>query len=91
MAVAERLMTAPYIGLVNLLAGKELFPEFLTVECPAEEIAGHVLRWLNDEAAYRQVTGELAALRERVAIPGACGRAAEFVLNALRGTLPQAA
>lgn len=91
LAVAERVMTAPYISLVNLLAGKELFPEFLTVECPAEEIAAHVLRWLNDEAAYAQVTGELSALRERVAIPGACRRAAEFVLSALRGTLPLAA
>jgi lipid-A-disaccharide synthase len=81
LKVARRLMTAPHISLVNLLAGKELFPEFLTDHCPAEAVAGHVLGWLNDSGAHAAVTAELAALRERVVIPGACERAAEFVLN----------
>ncbi len=85
-ALASRfIIKCPYISLVNLLAGKELFPEYLTSRLPAEAMAGHVLRWLDDPAAHRQVQTELAALRERVAEPGACERAAGVVLDVLAG------
>jgi lipid-A-disaccharide synthase len=83
MWVCNRLKTTPYISLVNLLAEKELFPEFLTTRCEAAAIAGKVLTWLNDPAAYAAVCGELAALRWRVAEPGACARTAAYVLEVL--------
>jgi lipid-A-disaccharide synthase len=83
LLLCRLLLNTPYISLVNLLAGKELFPEYLTDRCPAPEAAGHVLRWLNDPSAHADVHGQLAALRSRVAEPGACDRAARFVLAAL--------
>lgn len=83
LRVARRLMTTPYICLVNLLAGKELFPEFLTDRCEAAAVAGHVRRWLEGGPEAQQLHAELAALRERVAAPGACGRAADAILAAL--------
>ena len=82
---ARWIVQCPYISLVNLLAGKRLFPEYLRSRLPAEEIAGHVLHWLDDPAAYREVRRELAELRERVAEPGACDRAAQVVLETLSG------
>jgi lipid-A-disaccharide synthase len=84
LRVARRFMTARYISLVNLLADRELFPEFLTDRCEAEAVARHVLTWLNDVGAYEVSCCELAELRERVAVPGACTRVAEYVLAALR-------
>jgi lipid-A-disaccharide synthase len=69
-----------YISLVNLLAGKELFPEFLTRQCPAEAMAVRLLHLLNDRPAYLGLCAELAQLRRRVAIPGACDRAAGLIL-----------
>jgi lipid-A-disaccharide synthase len=84
LQVARWLKTSRYISLVNLLADKELFPEFLTDRCPAESISGHVAQWLDDERAYKELCGELAALRARVAQPGACDRAAHYVLEAVR-------
>jgi lipid-A-disaccharide synthase len=82
-----------HISLVNLLADRELYPEFLTHRDESAAVAGHVLRWLNDEGAYRELCGELAELRRRVAAPGACTRAASFILQTLAGkpTLPLAA
>jgi len=70
-----------YISLPNLLADKPLFPEYLTAGCPADDMAEHVVGWLNDDTAYGKLCGELEALRDRVAIPGACERAAERVLE----------
>ncbi|HKI38487.1 MAG TPA: lipid-A-disaccharide synthase, partial [Gemmataceae bacterium] len=82
--VSRFLRQCRYISLVNLLAGRELFPEFLTHRDEAEGVAGRVLHWLNDEAAYREVCGELAALKARVAVPGACRRAAGYILEVLK-------
>jgi lipid-A-disaccharide synthase len=72
-----------YITLVNLLAEKELFPEFLTDRCEAGRVAEHVLNWLNDGAAYQERRRELAELRQQVAEPGACERTAHFILEKL--------
>ncbi len=83
LILARIFQKCPYISLVNLLAGKPLFPEYLVSSCPAEALAGHVLGWLEDPAAYAAVRGDLQTLRDRVAIPGACQRAALSVLRLL--------
>jgi lipid-A-disaccharide synthase len=86
LRLSRLFLTSSYISLVNLLAEKELFPEFLTGHCEAEAIAGHILRWLNDPAAYTALCSELAALRRRVGAPGACERAARYVLNVIEAS-----
>jgi lipid-A-disaccharide synthase len=83
LKVARFFMKTPYISLVNLLAGKELFPEFLTDRCEAEPISRHILRWLNEPEVYEKSCQELAELKRRVAEPGACERAARFILSKL--------
>ena len=88
IALAHLLKRVPYITLVNLLTNKELFPESFGVGCPAEMMAAHTLRWLNDRSAYESLCGELAALRDRVAVPGACERAADAVLALVRERQP---
>jgi lipid-A-disaccharide synthase len=79
--VSRRLMTCKYISLVNLLANEELFPEFLTDGDCSTAMADQLLAWLNDTTVYAVARAKLMALRDRVAVPGACGRAAEFVLD----------
>jgi lipid-A-disaccharide synthase len=77
------LVTTKYITLVNLLADKMLFPELPCVRCQAPALAEHVLHWLNDGRAYAELCGELLALRERCARPGACDRAAGRIVEVL--------
>jgi lipid-A-disaccharide synthase len=83
LKVARFMMTAPYITLVNLLAGAELFPEYLTDRCEAEAMSGHILRWLGDQEAWATTHRQLTELRDAVGQPGACERAARYVLTAL--------
>jgi lipid-A-disaccharide synthase len=85
LLIARLVIQCRYISLVNLLADKELYPEFLSSRCEAEAMAGHVIRWLNDAVEYRRVCAELLALCEKIAQPGACGRAAKSVLEFLEG------
>lgn len=86
------LLTTKYITLVNLLADRMLYPEFSSERCEAPETAQAILHWLNDDRAYAAVRSELAALRERTALPGACARAAQRIVEAVQGErLPIAA
>jgi lipid-A-disaccharide synthase len=81
MLLAYTLKQSKYISLVNLLADRQLFPEYLSARCDAEAMAGHVLGWLNDQDSYESLRRELTALRDRVAEPGACDRAARQILD----------
>jgi lipid-A-disaccharide synthase len=91
MVLSWLFQKVPFIALPNLLAKRELFPEFLTSGCRAEGMANYIVTWLNDAAAYDRLCAELAALRDRVAIPGACARAARSVLDAITTEAPLAA
>lgn len=88
--VIRRLARVPYMSLVNLLADDELYPEFATSRDESDAIAGHVLRWLSDPASRAVTVGRLRLLRDRVAVPGACERAAAFLTRAV-STRPRAA
>jgi lipid-A-disaccharide synthase len=83
MALTRVLQKCPYISLVNLLAGQELFPEFLSHRDESEGVAEQLLHWLDRPIEYAQRCQELAELRREVAVPGACARAARYILDVL--------
>lgn len=83
LRVGRYMMTTKFICLVNLLSGKEVYPEFLSDRNEAPQVAGILNRWLSDADAYRGVTADLDDVCRRVAAPGACQRAAVAVLEAL--------
>jgi lipid-A-disaccharide synthase len=82
------VMAAPYITLVNILAGRELFPEYVSCTDVSEPLSRQVLRWLEDPAAHAAICAELNQLKLRVAQPGATARTAEYILQALSGSQP---
>jgi lipid-A-disaccharide synthase len=88
LQVCKLFKTSPYISLVNLLAEKELYPEFLTDRCEAEAISEHVLRWINEPETYQALRRDLKELFARVGQPGACERAARFVLLEIEKRMP---
>lgn len=85
MWVGRQFRTCPYISLVNLLAGEELFPEYLTSKDESAAIAAHLGRWMTDDRSRTAVESKLRALAARLAVPGACDRAAEFLLAEVGG------
>jgi lipid-A-disaccharide synthase len=79
--LARRLVKLRYFTLVNLLAGEEMFPEIATSRDESAWIASHLSRWLGDAGERERLVARLAELRGRVAVPGACDRAADFLLH----------
>jgi lipid-A-disaccharide synthase len=83
--VARPFIKAKYITLVNLLADAPLMPEYLTDRDASAELADWAGRWLGDESARASASRALAELRDRVAVPGAAERAADWIAGALAG------
>lgn len=82
--LGRMLVKLPYIGLVNVIAGRKIMPEFIQNHARADRIAAAVLMLLGDRGAYEAAVNELRAVRARVGEPGASARAAEAVLRELR-------
>lgn len=78
---AHFFLNVRYITLVNLLADESVYPEYATPTDRSAEVAGHVARWLGDPAAMAGRVDKLRAVKAAVAKPGACDRAAAFLLS----------
>src|SRR5207247_3755453 len=76
-AIAIRLLRVPHVGLVNLIAGRQVAPEFLQRAATPQALAAAVLPLLDREsdAARRQRDG-LALGRDPPGPPGARDRVA---------------
>jgi lipid-A-disaccharide synthase len=93
LRVGRMFMKCKFITLVNLLADKEIYPEFLTDRNKSTRVAERVLELLDDPKRAEQVRIDLKEVRDRVAQPGACERAATFLMEQLgeKARLPLAA
>ena len=78
--VARHFIKAKYISLVNLLADAEVFPEYLTPVDVSGELAAWAETWLSRPEEREKAARSLIELRDRVAQPGACERAADRVV-----------
>ena len=78
------LIRIPRIGLVNIVAGRELAPEFIQGRCRADLVAASALRHLEHKDLKRNFTPVARELRLKLGQPGAAGRAAHAVWELAR-------
>jgi len=79
-AIGRMLVDVTSIGLVNIVAGRQVVPEFIQGDMTPGRIAAAVGRFLDDSALAARVRGDLAVVRERLGGPGASARVARGVL-----------
>ncbi len=85
--LGRRLLRLPHISMANILAGRELVPEFLQERAQPGPIARTVVRLLGDDDSRRQFREDLLALRQLLKPPqtGNAGtvslRAAQMILE----------
>jgi len=80
--VARKVIKVPFIGLVNLVAGKPAVPELLQEDFNPTHLIGKTLEYLKDEQSLNAMKKELGTIRAILGNPGASRRAAEIILEA---------
>jgi len=83
--IARRLVRVEHIGMINILAGERVAPEYVQRAARPEPIARDIVRFLTDEAHAAATRAKLLAAKARLGPPGAAARAARAVLEALKG------
>ena len=82
--IGRALISVPYIGLVNLVAGRQLAPELIQNEVSATRIIHEVEKMMSDPAALLENRRQLTDLRHRLGSSGASVRVADIALSMLK-------
>ncbi len=83
--VARALVRLDHIGLVNLVAEKEIAPELLQRDANPQRISDEALRILRDPLLSRKMVESMGEVRQKLGEPGATQRAAYITLSLLKG------
>jgi lipid-A-disaccharide synthase len=73
----------PFIGMVNLIAGKQVAPELIQTMVTPERITQEVLTFLQNPEKLAMIKQELRMVREKLGKPGAPDRAAAIIAGLL--------
>lgn len=81
--LGAKLIRVKYIGLANLIAGKEVVPELIQEKASPENIAKLALILLRDKKARAEMQRQLHTIRKELGPPGASEMAAKVALRML--------
>jgi lipid-A-disaccharide synthase len=83
---ARLVVNVKYLGMPNLLAGKEVVPEFIQYRAKPAAIAKAVQLLMEDARARERMISEFDAIVRRVGTGGASEKAAQATIEAVRET-----
>jgi lipid-A-disaccharide synthase len=83
--VGRALIRLDHIGLVNLVAEKEIAPELIQKDVNPQQIADEAFRILKDPILSRKMAESANEVRQKLGEPGAAERAARIVTSLLHG------
>jgi lipid-A-disaccharide synthase len=75
------MLRIPYVGLVNVVAGKKIVPECLQFKATPKRICSNILEILNSPERTNQIKADLAKMRNSLGTEGANARAAAEIVD----------
>ncbi len=84
-ALARALVKVPYVTIANLVAGREVVPEFLQEKATAANLAAAAWPLLAGGVARARMVDDLTAVRARLGEPGASGRVVDIIAREIAG------
>jgi len=81
--IGRALIRVNHIGLVNLVAGREIVPELIQNDITPQKITEEALRILKNPVLCQRMIESMAEVRQNLGEPGAAQRAARIVCSIL--------
>jgi len=81
--IGRALIRVSHIGLVNLVAGREIVPELIQNDINPQRITEEALRILKNPVLCKRMIESMAEVRQNLGEPGAAQRAAHIVCSML--------
>jgi lipid-A-disaccharide synthase len=81
--LGRAMVRVKHIGLVNLIAGKEIVPELLQDKASPRRIADKVYEMLSDASGLERLRNELLGINDALGGPGASERVADIAVGML--------
>jgi lipid-A-disaccharide synthase len=83
-ALGKPFVNVSTYAMANLIAGRPLVPELIQDACTPDAVAAETVDLVTNGPRRATVVAGLREVRDRLALPGASGRAAEAVLGVAR-------
>lgn len=77
--IAKMIITIKFIGLMNIIADKEIYPELIQHDFCSDKIIETTDNFLNDNKKYQDTISELKKIKTQLGEKGAAKRVAETV------------
>jgi lipid-A-disaccharide synthase len=79
--IGRLLVQVDSIGLVNIVAGKKIVPEFIQFRATPSALAGEAISILRSEERLKSMRNDLRAIRQKLGSQGASKRVAKHILQ----------
>jgi lipid-A-disaccharide synthase len=80
-ALARMLVTVKHVGMVNIMAGKEVVPELIQADFTMERVVKKTRTLLESRDRRDRIVRKLVTLREKLGTPGAADRVANIAMS----------
>ena len=80
-ALARMLVNVKHVGMVNIMAGKEVVPELIQADFTAERVVKKTRTLLENRDRRDRIVRKLVSLREKLGTPGAADRVADIAMS----------
>lgn len=84
-ALAKILVQITHVGLPNIIAGREVIPEYIQGAATVENVGTELIKLLSDDQYYETMKSDLADVCMRLGGPGAVRRVAELIIQTAEG------
>ncbi|WP_029522895.1 lipid-A-disaccharide synthase [Persephonella sp. KM09-Lau-8] len=77
--IGKMLVSINFLGLPNIIAGREVIKELLQDDCNPNTIAEWSLKYLEDKELYNKTRTELTEVKQKLGQPGALQKTADII------------
>ncbi|MDP6725959.1 MAG: lipid-A-disaccharide synthase [Candidatus Marinimicrobia bacterium] len=79
--IAKKLNKSPYAAMVNLIAGREIVPEFLQKDVTSNNLSSALMPLFKQSSERQKMLKGFDEVRRSLGLPGVYDRAAELILK----------